>query len=157
MFLKHKCIPKRQIYATQKATPPFAATREQAIINVSDFLQEVWNLFTLWKICPTHHRGSIRFRISDRKLVNHTTEMILWSMILVDGCLIFEHTKGNAEKVLKVEAMVKSRRLCPNRGDVPKGTVSIPLSVNFCCHPTSRLRLSLYIVSSKGFSLGWPS
>ena len=36
MFLKcHKCIPKRQIYATQKATPPFAATSEQAIINVS--------------------------------------------------------------------------------------------------------------------------
>jgi hypothetical protein len=52
-------------------------------------------------------------------------------MILVDGCLIFGHTEGNAEKVLKVEAMVKSRRLCPNRGDVPKGTVSIPLRVTF--------------------------
>jgi hypothetical protein len=107
----HKCIPKRQIYATQKATPLFAATREQAIINVSDFLKEVWNLFTLWKSCPTNHRGLIRFRISDRKFVNHTTEMILWSMILVDACMIFVHTEGNVENVLKVEAMVKSRRL----------------------------------------------
>ena len=46
-------------------------------------------------------------------------------MILVDGCLFFDHGEGNVEKVLKVEATLKSRRLCPNRGDVPKGTVSI--------------------------------
>ena len=82
---------KRQIYATQKATPPFALPQgRQAIINVWDFPREVWNLFTLWKSCPTHHRGLIRFRISDRKFVNHTTEMILWSMILVDACKIFD-------------------------------------------------------------------
>ena len=85
--------------------------REQAIINVSDFPEVIWNLFTLKKCCLTHHRGLIRFRISDRKFVNHTTEMILWSMILVDACMIFVHTEGNVENVLKVEAMVKSRRL----------------------------------------------
>ena len=39
-------------------------------------------LFTLKNCCSTHHRGLVRFRISDRKFVNHTTEMILWSMIL---------------------------------------------------------------------------
>ena len=29
-----------------------------------------------------HHRGLVSLRISDGKFVNHTTEMILWSMIL---------------------------------------------------------------------------
>ena len=77
---------------------------KQAIINVWDFPREIWNLFTLWKSCPTHHRGLIWFRISDRKFVNHTTEMILWSMILVDACKIFEPLDGNAEKALKVRA-----------------------------------------------------
>ena len=35
--------------------------------------------------CPvvTHQRGLIWHQISDRKSVNHTTEMILWSMILL--------------------------------------------------------------------------
>ena len=30
-----------------------------------------------------HHRGLVCLRISDGKFVNHTTEMILWSMILI--------------------------------------------------------------------------
>ena len=51
-------------------------------------------------------------------------------MILVDGCLFFDHAEGNVEKVLKVEATLKSRRLCPNRGDVPKGTVSISSTIH---------------------------
>ena len=54
-----------------------------AIINVSDLCREFWYLFTLRSCCSTHHRGLIRFRISDGKFVNHTTEMILWSMILI--------------------------------------------------------------------------
>ena len=41
-------------------------------------------LFTLRMTCSTHQRGLVRFRISDRKFVNHTTETILWSMILPD-------------------------------------------------------------------------
>ena len=45
-------------------------------------LEEFWHLFTLRRSCSPHHRGLIRFRISDRKFVNQTTEMILWSMIL---------------------------------------------------------------------------
>ena len=53
-----------------------------AIINVSDLYREFWYLFTLRSCCSTHHRRLIRFRISDGKFVNHTTEMILWSMIL---------------------------------------------------------------------------
>ena len=39
-------------------------------------------LLTLRSRCSPHHRGLIRLRISDGKFVNHTTEMILWSMIL---------------------------------------------------------------------------
>ena len=34
-----------------------------------------------------HHRGMVSLRISDGKLVNHTAEMILWSMILTQICL----------------------------------------------------------------------
>ena len=41
------------------------------------------NLFTLWTRHVSHHHGWVRFQVSDRKLVNHTTEMILWSIILV--------------------------------------------------------------------------
>ncbi len=55
---------------------------EWAIINTKDLHQKLRGFFTLRTRCPTHHRGLVRFRISDRKLVNHTTEMILWSMIL---------------------------------------------------------------------------
>ena len=47
-------------------------------------------LFTLRMTCSTHQRGLVRFRISDRKFVNHTTEMILWSMIL-NFCSSKEH------------------------------------------------------------------
>ena len=46
-------------------------------------LQEFSHLFTLRRSCSTHHRGLIRFRISDRKFVNQTTEMTIWSMILI--------------------------------------------------------------------------
>jgi hypothetical protein len=46
----------------------FLPQRQQLIINVSDFLKKLWNPFTLWKGCPTHHRGLIRFCISDRYL-----------------------------------------------------------------------------------------
>ena len=45
--------------------------------------RELQHLFTLRTCCSTHHRGLVRFRISDRKFVNHTTEMILLSMILI--------------------------------------------------------------------------
>ena len=45
-------------------------------------VKKFWHLFTLRKSCSPHHRELVRFRISDRKFVNQTTEMILWSMIL---------------------------------------------------------------------------
>ena len=68
-------------------TRPFLShsllSEKRAIINVPDLLRKEFRyLFTLRNSCSTHHRGLIWFRISDRKFVNHTTEMILWSMIL---------------------------------------------------------------------------
>ena len=48
--------------------------RRWAIINVSDLL------FMLGSCGSTHHRGLIGLRISNRKFVNQTTEMILWSL-----------------------------------------------------------------------------
>ena len=45
-------------------------------------IKKFWHLFTLRKSCSPHHRELVRFRISDRKFVNQTTEMILRSMIL---------------------------------------------------------------------------
>ena len=40
------------------------------------------HLFTLMDRRWPHHRGEAGLRVSDGKLVNHTTEMIMWSMIL---------------------------------------------------------------------------
>ena len=54
-----------------------------AIINALNLHEKSQHLFTLKNCCSTHHRGLVRFRISDRKFVIHTTEMILWSMILI--------------------------------------------------------------------------
>ena len=150
----HRWIQKRQTYATQKATLPFALPQgKQAIINVWDFPREVWNLFTLWKSCPTHHRGLIWFRISDRKFVNHTTEMILWSMILVDAWKISGHIRWQHKSLF--ESLVYDKVVDVH--DIPKVQFFILLEIGHFCHSPSRLRLSLYIVSSKGFSLGWPS
>ena len=44
-------------------------------------------LLTLGKRNYPHHRGRVSLRASDGKLVKHTTEMILWSMILSLKCL----------------------------------------------------------------------
>ena len=41
-----------------------------------------------------HHRGMVSLRISDGKFVNHTTEMILWSMILTQICLSCPYKKS---------------------------------------------------------------
>ena len=40
---------------------------QQVSIKVSEFPQELWNLFTLWKFWPAHHNGSTKFRISQMK------------------------------------------------------------------------------------------
>ena len=55
----------------------------QAIINARfSAKSRSPHLFTLRKRDTAHHRGLVSLRISDGKFVNHTTEMILWSMIL---------------------------------------------------------------------------
>ncbi len=56
----------------------------RAIINAAKIWGDLHYLFTLWTSHVTHHHGLVRFQVSDRKLVKHTTEMILWSMILTD-------------------------------------------------------------------------
>ena len=47
------------------------------------------NLITLWTWHVSHHHGWVRFQVSDRKLVNHTTEMNLWSIILIVNNLLW--------------------------------------------------------------------
>ena len=54
----------------------------RAIINVTLIIKGRRHPFTLWTSHVSHHHGLVRFQVSDRKLVKHTTEMILWSMIL---------------------------------------------------------------------------
>ena len=39
----------------------------------------------------THHHGWAMSQVSDKKLVNHTTEMILWSITLASMMSIFDH------------------------------------------------------------------
>ena len=41
-----------------------------------------------------HHRGMVSLRISDGKFVNHTAEMILWSMILTQICLSCQYKES---------------------------------------------------------------
>ena len=73
-------------WTTQTATPPTApSTRQEASDHqcvLYQYKTRHEHLFTLRTRCSPHHRGLIRLRISDRKSVNHTAEMILWSMIL---------------------------------------------------------------------------
>ena len=68
-------------WTTQTAAPPSAAcTRQEASDHQCIQFQHQASprhLFTLRRRCSPHHRGLIRLRISDRKFVNHTTEMIL--------------------------------------------------------------------------------
>ena len=44
-----------------------------------------------------------RLRISDRKFVNHTTEMILWSMILMLAIRAVEFTRGQPKQLVLVD------------------------------------------------------
>ena len=78
-------------------------------------------------------------------------------MIFVDAFQFCAHSEGKAMKSLKVKATAKSERLSPNLVDVPKWTDLHPHEDIFFNPQDASLRLSLYIVSSKGFSLGWPS
>ena len=68
-------------WTTQTAAPPSAAcTRQETSDHQCIQFQHQASprhLFTLRRRCSPHHRGLIRLRISDRKFVNHTTEMIL--------------------------------------------------------------------------------
>ena len=79
-----------------------------AIINVLDPNKEFQHLFTLRSCCSTHHRGLIRFRISDRKFVNHTTEMILWSMILTFEGIKWYQTRLEIKYALKFNFTVQN-------------------------------------------------
>ena len=57
----------------------------QAIINVhaaTAGADATWTFSRSEQETLPHHHGWVRLRFSDRKIVNHTTEMILWSMIL---------------------------------------------------------------------------
>ncbi len=49
----------------------------RAIINATITIAGSCHLFTLWTSHASHHHGLVRFQVSDRKLVKHTTEMIL--------------------------------------------------------------------------------
>ena len=76
------------LLTTQKATFPYTDKDSQwTIINTCISFEGKSSLFMLRKSCPIHHHGLIRFQISDRKSATHTTEMILWSMILTMNLL----------------------------------------------------------------------
>ena len=91
---------------TQTATPPFASsTRQEASDHQCVPYQHKTgheHLFTLRKRCSPHHRGLIRLRISDRKFVNHTAEMILWSMILMIWFSVILSIVDISEEILTI-------------------------------------------------------
>ena len=49
-----------------------------------------------------------RLQISDRKFVNHTTEMILWSMILKIAIWVVENTRGQPKQLILMEFCLAS-------------------------------------------------
>ncbi len=68
----------REENTTQTMTCPLGISNEtQAIINVAVTIAGFCHLFTLWTSHVSHHHGLVRFQVSDKKLVKHTTEMIL--------------------------------------------------------------------------------
>ncbi len=52
-------------------------TETQAIINITIIVTDQCYLITLWTSHVPHHHGLVRFQVSDKNLVMHTTEMIL--------------------------------------------------------------------------------
>jgi hypothetical protein len=63
---------------TQTMTCPSEISKDlRAIINAMLAIIGLRFLFTLWTSHVSHHHGLVRFQVSDRKLVKHTTEMIL--------------------------------------------------------------------------------
>ncbi len=69
---------------TQTMTCPSGNWKDsRAIINATLTIAGLRYPFTLCTSHVSHHHGLVRFKVSDRKLVKHTTEMILWSMILI--------------------------------------------------------------------------
>ena len=81
-----KDLSHYKVCTTQLASPPISYTKVSETQS-SMFRSQRWfsltpDLFMLWRLGRAHHRRLIGLQISDRKSVNHTTEMILWSMIL---------------------------------------------------------------------------
>ena len=87
--LFHHIQPEITKVPLSKQSSPYADSIdcEHAIIDASavdkghlhiDFLM-------LRKSCKPHHHGLVGLQISDRKFVNQTTEIILRSMILMEG------------------------------------------------------------------------
>ena len=54
----------------------------QAIIDDSNCVNQFESFSRSGHIMTSHHHGWVRFQVSDRKLIEYTTEMILWSIIL---------------------------------------------------------------------------
>ena len=81
-----KDLSHYKVCTTQLASPPISYTKVSETQS-SMFRSQRWfsltpDLFMLRRLGRAHHRRLIGLQISDRKSVNHTTEMILWSMIL---------------------------------------------------------------------------
>ena len=81
-----KDLSHYKVCTTQLASPPISYTKVSETQS-SMFRSQRWfsltpDLFMLGRQGRAHHRRLIGLQISDRKSVNHTTEMILWSMIL---------------------------------------------------------------------------
>ena len=114
--LRFYCIQN----TTQTMTCPSGIKNDpRAIINAAKTITGLSHLFTLWTSHVTHHHGLVRFQVSDRKLVKHTTEMILWSMILTHHNFHQDPTKCDNKNVLpscssflKISIAIGKIKLC---------------------------------------------
>ena len=85
-------------YTTQTMTCPIVdhkwPAKRSSMFSISWNGQQ--NLITLWTSHASHHHGIVRFQVSDRKLVKHTTEMILRSMILLVTLRLWAQIAGTS-------------------------------------------------------------
>lgn len=142
-------------WTTQTAAPPSASrTRQEASDHQCvQFRYEIRprHLFTLRRRCSPHHRGLIRLRISDRKFVNHTTEMILWSMILVRLVSVVDKCLPNSVDTLTAYKCLPKGKTCLNH-DCNKTSICSSDNIPPCTGVNVIKKISVFVAHNRSTS-----
>ena len=94
-------------------------------------------LLTLRTCHVPHQHGCVRLQVSDKKLINYTTEMILWSIILPAIVMLQLFTQESQQMLLPAAFCFnchhwKPWRYFPNKSVVPNTRFQPPNETNRC-------------------------